>query len=142
MQASKVSVDELQVMADRCPFNAWLGLRIVSVGKGELTLTATWRDEMQGAPERRLIHGGVLASIIDAAGDYAVATMLGHASPTVDLRVDYHRIANYGPITARARVVKLGRSVSTADASLFDKDNRLIASGRGVYLTSQSTLEG
>lgn len=128
-------------MADRCPFNKWLGLRIVEVGHGELHATSVWRDEMMGAPERKLIHGGVLASLVDAAGDYAVATMLGHASPTVDLRTDYHRVAAYGDLTLRAKVVKLGRSVSTADASVFDKDGKLVASGRGVYLTSQSTRE-
>ncbi|MBD0417362.1 PaaI family thioesterase [Tianweitania sp. Rool2] len=129
-------------MADRCPFNAWLGLHIVSVGHGELELTAVWRDEMMGAPERKLIHGGVLASLIDAGGDYAVATMLGHASPTIDLRTDYHRIAAYGDLKVVGKVIKLGKTVSTADAFIYDKMGRLVASGRGVYFTSQSTLEG
>ncbi len=142
MSESAVSVEELQTMADRCPFNAWLGLRILSVGHGELEAAAVWRDEMMGAPERKLIHGGVLASLVDAGGDYAIATALGHASPTVDLRTDYHRIAAYGDLRISAKVVKLGKTVTTADASIFDKDGRLVASGRGVYLTSQSTREG
>ena len=139
MQASALTVDEMQRMADRCPFNAWLGLRIVTVSYGELRAAAAWRDEMMGAPEKKLIHGGVLAALVDAVGDYAVATMLGYASPTVDLRTDYHRVAAYGSLTIAGTVVKLGKSVSTADASVFDKDGKLVASGRGVYLTSRST---
>lgn len=142
MEISALSVTEMQALVDRCPFNAWLGIKVVSVAPGEIAIESAWREEMQGAPERRLVHGGILASLVDAAGDYAVATRLGHAAPTVDLRVDYHRIANYGTLTVKASVVKLGKSVSTADAWVYDKDKRLVASGRGVYLTSQSTREG
>ncbi|SFC27138.1 PaaI family thioesterase [Tropicimonas isoalkanivorans] len=139
MGHSTLTIPELQKMADRCPFNAWLGIAIQEAVGGRLVLTARWRDEMMGAPERKLIHGGVLASLVDAAGDYAVATLLGHASPTVDLRTDYHRVAAYGTLTVTARVVKLGRTLSVAEAEVHDIEGRLAASGRAVYLTAQTT---
>jgi uncharacterized protein (TIGR00369 family) len=51
------------------------------------------------------------------------------------MRVDYHRTALPGPLVARARIVKLGGTVATAEAEVFDGNDRLVASGRGVYLT-------
>ena len=40
-----------------------------------------------------------------------------------------------GPLLARARVIKLGGTLATAEAQLYDEHDALIASGRGVYLT-------
>ena len=33
----------------------------------------------------------------------------------------------------KVRVIKLGHTFSTADASVFDSEGRLLASGRGVF---------
>ena len=74
-----------------------------------------------------------VATLIDTASDYALAEKIGGPVPTVDLRVDYHRTALEGEITVKARVIKLGRTFSTAEASVFDSEGRLLTSGRGVF---------
>ncbi|MCZ6886089.1 MAG: PaaI family thioesterase [Alphaproteobacteria bacterium] len=58
---------------------------------------------------------------------------LGGPIPTVDLGVDYHRPALQGALTVEARVIKLGRTISAAEAFVYDSDGALLASGRGVY---------
>jgi len=86
--------------------------------------------------ERRYTHGGILSAIIDVVADYAIAAKLGRPVPTIDLRVDFHKAAMPGDITAKGRVVRLGSQYSTAEALLYDKDGELVASGRGTYFTA------
>jgi uncharacterized protein (TIGR00369 family) len=50
--------------------------------------------------------------------------------------VDYHKAALPGDLVARARIVRLGSQYSTAEASLYDKEGALVASGRGTYFTA------
>ena len=86
-------------------------------------------------PERHYTHGGILATIIDMAADYAI--MAGPAAvPTIDIRVDFHRAAIKCDMIAKARIVKLGRVYSTAEAEVYDPDGKLLASGRGTFLTN------
>ena len=82
-----------------------------------------------------LMLGGILAALIDLAGDYAIAAKLGRGVPTIDMRIDYHRTALPGPLVARANVIKIGSTLATAEAQVFDNSDKLIASGRGAYLT-------
>jgi uncharacterized protein (TIGR00369 family) len=77
----------------------------------------------------------VLASLIDLAADYAVAARLGRGAATVDMRVDYHRAAMPGPLVARAAVIKVGGTLATAEARVFDERDELVASGRALFFT-------
>ncbi|WP_151446715.1 PaaI family thioesterase [Lacisediminimonas profundi] len=127
---------ELQAIVDRSPFNRWLGMTVESVSEESILLRIRWREELISSPERQSTHGGILATLIDTSGDYAVAARIGRALPTVDLRVDYHRTATPGDLLAEARVVNLGGTLATADSRITDLSGRLIASGRGLYLTA------
>ena len=131
-----MTLDQVQALLERGPFHRWLGLKAVAVGADSVELLAPWREEWVVNPERRYTHGGILATLIDTAGDYAIAAATGKPVPTIDMRVDYHRAAMPGDLTARGRVVKLGSSFSTAEASVFDQEGMLVASGRGVYFTA------
>ena len=56
--------------------------------------------------------------------------------PTIDLRVDYHAAAMPGDLTAKGKVVRQGGQFSCAEAYVYDKDGKLVASGRGTYFTA------
>jgi uncharacterized protein (TIGR00369 family) len=130
------SVEDVQTMITRGPFHQWLGLNVVSVSDGKIELTATWREEWVVNPERRYTHGGILATLVDLAADWALVSRTGRGVPTIDLRVDYHRAAMPGTLTIRGEVVNAGRQFSVAEAKVFDADGKLLASGRGTYLTA------
>jgi uncharacterized protein (TIGR00369 family) len=136
MSQEATSVEKLQELITRGPFNKWLNFTVVKSDNDGVQLKAAWREEWVVNPERRYTHGGILASIIDVAADYAIAAQLGRPVPTIDLRVDYHKAAMPGDLTARARVVRMGSQYSTAETSLYDKDGELVASGRGTYFTA------
>ncbi|QDW36886.1 PaaI family thioesterase [Bradyrhizobium sp. KBS0727] len=130
------SVEDVQKLISRGPFHQWLGLNIVAVGEGSIELTATWREEWVVNPDRRYTHGGILATLVDLTADWAMVSKTGRGVPTIDLRVDYHRAAMPGLLTAKGKIIHFGRQFSVAEAEVFDQDNRLLASGRGTYLTA------
>jgi len=136
MSEEVISIEKLQQLITRGPFNRWLNFTVVKANADGIEVKAAWREEWVVNPERRYTHGGILAAIIDVAADYAIAAHLGRPVPTIDLRVDYHKAAMPGDLTARARVVRMGSLYSTAEAQLYDKDGELVASGRGTYFTA------
>ena len=89
-------------------------------------------------PDRRYTHGGILSAIIDVAADYAIAAKLGRPVPTIDLRVDFHKAAMPGDLTAKARVVRLGSQYSTAEASRLRQGRRAGGERAGNVLHGSS----
>jgi uncharacterized protein (TIGR00369 family) len=123
-------------MITRAPFHQWLGLEVIAVRPDSIELKAAWREEWVVNPERRYTHGGVLAALIDLAADYALVSRTGRGVPTIDIRVDYHSPAMPGDLTLRGNVIKWGSQFSVAEAQIFDQQGKLLASGRGTYLTA------
>ena len=40
--------------------------------------------------------------------------------PTIDLRVDYHRMAKPGDLIVKGKVIKLGKQFSVCEAYIYD----------------------
>lgn len=131
-----ITLEKVQALITRGPYHQWLGLQVTALGDDSIELKATWREEWVVNPERRYTHGGVLAALVDLAADWAMVKRAGRGVPTIDLRVDYHRAAMPGDLTARGTVIRWGRQFSTAEAQVFDAEGKLLASGRGTYLTA------
>jgi uncharacterized protein (TIGR00369 family) len=130
-----MTFDELNDRLRQAPFHQWLGLELKELGEDGIVVASKWRQEFVVNAKAGYTHGGILATLIDTVADYALAAKLGGPVPTVDMRVDYHRPAK-GDMTVKGRVIKLGRGVSSAEASVYDSDGNLVASGRGVYATA------
>src|SRR5690606_34316798 len=94
--------EALDRLIRNCPYHEWLGVGLKSLTSDEVELFMPWREEFVAHPEIRYTHGGILAALIDLAADFAVAAKLGRGVPTVDLRVDYHKAALPGALTAKA----------------------------------------
>ena len=134
--SEELSLGQVQALITRAPFHQWLGIKVMAVHPDGVELKATWRDEWVVNPERRYTHGGILAALIDLAADYALVGRTGRGVPTIDMRVDYHAAAMPGDLTVRGKVVKWGSQFSVAEAQIFDQQGKLLASGRGTYLTA------
>jgi len=137
--SQNVSAQRVQELITRAPFHQWLGLEVIALHPDGIELKATWREEWVVNPERRYTHGGVLAALIDLAADYALVSRTGRGVPTIDMRIDYHSPAMPGDLTLRGNVIKWGSQFSVAEAQIFDQQGKLLASGRGTYLTAAPT---
>ena len=134
--SEQITPEEVEQRLRRGPFHQWLGIKVLKVEADGIELKATWREEWVVNPDRRYTHGGVLAALVDLAADWAMVTRTGRGVPTIDMRVDYHAAAMPGDLIARGRIIKWGSQFSVAEAQVFDEGGKLLASGRGTYLTA------
>ena len=125
----------LQAWADAAPFIRYCQMRVERVdaecGLVEMSMPITPSLSRDSAGTQ--LHGGPLASLIDTAGDFAVALAVGAGVPTINCRVDYLRPAMGTRVLARALARRVGRTVGVADVDVFDDQGRLVAIGRGCY---------
>jgi len=134
--SEQMTPEEVEQLVRRSPFHQWLGIKVLAVQDDGVELKASWREEWVVHPERRYTHGGILASLVDVAADWAMVTRTRRGVPTIDMRVDYHAAAMPGDLIARGRIVKWGNQFSVAEAQVFDESGKLLASGRGTYFTA------
>lgn len=129
--------EQIAALLAESPFHSVLGLRLESLDPGaqSVAIRCDFGAQLERSPGTGQYHGGVIASVIDIAGDFALIVVLGHGVPTINFRVDYLRPALKGALIARARVRKSGRTVGVVDIDVEDESGRLIAVGRGCYGT-------
>jgi uncharacterized protein (TIGR00369 family) len=116
------------------PFLKLLGIEVESVAPGTATLVLPVRAELMRNDD--IVHGGVMASLIDSAFAFAIIPILdeGERTVTVDLTIHYLRPVSSGAAKAVARVVRAGRRVITVSAELFDENDKLAATALSTYL--------
>ena len=123
----------VQQALEAAPFHRWLGVSVTETGADEIKLSMPWRDELVSNPKVESAHGGVLAALSDLTGVDALVATGNMTLATADLRVDYHQLATRGPLTTVGKVVRLGGTLSVAEASVLSSDGDLLSSGRGAY---------
>lgn len=135
--ASPPTLEQISSLLAESVFHQVLGLRLESFDPASqsVAIRCGFGSQVERSPGSGQYHGGVIASLIDIAGDFALIAVLGHGVPTINIRIDYLRPALKGDLVARARVRKSGRTVGVVDIDVDDEDGRLIAVGRGCYGT-------
>lgn len=113
-----------------------LGISIHSIEVGRLRLALPMRPELGTYRRDHVMHGGAIASLIDAAG--AVARTLQApdepawaAVATTDLNVSYLDAATTD-LLADARVLRIGRSVAFVEVEVRNTEDLLVAIGRAT----------
>lgn len=121
---------------DPPPVGHLTGWRATEVDEGRVTWVmpaSRWFCNPAGS-----FYGGAVAMLADVAMNAALTTTLpaGTAYGTLDIKVNFLRppIADERDITARARVVRRGRTVAVTTADLEDAD------GRGIAMAVSSSM--
>ena len=121
------------------PFHQVLGLELsrTNVEEQYIEVRMPFSPDIERGAGSGQYHGGVIASLIDIAGDNALVWALGFGVPTINFRTDYVRPAFNTTLRARANIRRIGRTVGVVDVDVYDDANRLIAVGRGCYGTRE-----
>lgn len=130
-------LDDLRETTAQAPFHQWLRPEVIEADEtsGRVVVSLAVRPEFRRDPERPEVHGGVIAALVDIAGHAAIAAKLRRAAATIDLRVDYMRLAGGSTLLATAEPLKAGRSIGFVDIRVTDDQKRLVAVGRCVFST-------
>ena len=110
-----------------------LGYRAVRQGDGESVIE--WEatpDYCFHAPSGPIVHGGMVATLLDTAMGGACWSLVGDDESflTADLRVEFMRSARPGTLRAEGRVIQRSRTVAFCSADLYDGAGELLASAR------------
>jgi uncharacterized protein (TIGR00369 family) len=122
------------------PFAKLLGIKLDAIEAGEATLSLRIREEFK--QNAGVVHGGVIASLIDSATAFAILPLLNpdERTTTVDLTISYLRPLVAGVVVARAKVLRAGRRMIATSAELFDDDGKLAATALSTYIRLPKTL--
>jgi len=132
-------------------FNEYLGFTMGEYSPGSVSIIFEMRPELIGHFMHGRLHGGVISSVLDAAGGlaviWAIAELYATESAeqilerfrmiaTIDIRIDYLRPGIGEKFIADASVVRLGRRIAATQAVLRSDSGREIASANGAYIVS------
>ena len=83
-----------------------------------------------------IVHGGVLATLIDTATFWSVFMRLPQDAGLVniDLKLNYLRPVSNGTISARGACIRSGRTISYAEARVEDAAGELLAHGTSTLM--------
>lgn len=125
------------IIEEVIPFHKVLGLQLVSAGDGNAQILIPFRPELVGDPRTDRIHGGVIATAMDAAGGAAAITTLANTKDqlsTIDIRVDYLFPGKPEDIIVEGKIVKDGKNIIFTQMKAFHvHEQELIAEGRAIY---------
>ena len=133
MSTPSLALRDIQFALEAAPFHRWLGIKAISADEDALRLEMPWRDEVVSNPRVQSAHGGILASLIDLTGFYALLASGNAPAATADLRVDYHKAATPSTLSVTGKVIRLGSTISVAEATIRNSGGVLLSSGRGAY---------
>ena len=130
------------VLENRVPFNRFLGLKLVEAREGFVVVKMPYKPELIGDPRKPALHGGVLATILDAVGGAAGMTTLQSTRDylaTIDLRVDYLQPGEPEDLLAEGKLVRSGSRILFTHMVAYQGENRrVVAEARGVYHVRRS----
>jgi uncharacterized protein (TIGR00369 family) len=109
--------ERVQISLNRQGMMKHLGVRLLGVSPGEVTLGMPYADcvtQQQGG-----FHGGAMGALADIAGGYAALTVApdGMEVTTVEYKINFLAAFQGGELQATGRVTKAGKRiiVTTAD---------------------------
>jgi len=119
------------------PFHKLLGVRVDRIEEDRVRLFIPFREDLLGHADSNMIHGGVISTLADICGGFAVWTRCERNDfvVTITLSVDYLRPAAARDLYAEARIRLLGNKVGNAHVVIWSEGSPdvHVAEGRGVY---------
>ncbi|HKF31201.1 MAG TPA: PaaI family thioesterase [Jatrophihabitantaceae bacterium] len=88
-----------------------------------------------------IVHGGVIATLIDSATFWAAYLRLPEDTGlvNVDLKLNYLTATTSGRMTVHSRCLRAGRQLSYTEASVVDQDGDLVAHGTSTLMARSGT---
>ena len=115
------------------PFYSTLGFRLIEIKDGHAHFEIDLREELT---QNGMVHGGVLASMIDstcACAAYSLIYPKGWVT-TIDLQVSYLKPVSKGTLTAKAECLRSGKNISFCESKIYNEKGELICIGTSQLL--------
>jgi uncharacterized protein (TIGR00369 family) len=117
----------------KIPIVDFLQLKVISLEEGFCEIEVPRRLSYDGIFES--FHGGLLMTIADSAACFAIFTRSGPRIQltTTDMNIRF-LAACRSDVTAKARLIKFGKTMCPVGVELFDEDNQMVAVAQVNYI--------
>jgi len=138
------------IFEEHVPFNRFVGFKLASLDPKNPRVRFDMRPELIGNPQRQILHGGVISSVLDLMAGVVIHIALFEKDSehlafkdgkpvfpnigTIDLRVDYLRPGRGAWFEASGQVVRMGKRIAVAHMQLENDSGELIATGSAAYV--------
>jgi len=137
------------VIEEKIPFCQLLGVKVVSLNPDRPELRIDMRENLLGNFAQGMLHGGVIASVLDSVAGIAILLKMAHTHPkadamsqvgefgqmsTIDLRIDYLKPGKGKSFIATAEVTRLGKRVANVLMEMRDEKGERIATGAAAFM--------
>ncbi|MFZ6657559.1 thioesterase family protein [Undibacterium sp. TJN19] len=137
------------VIEEKIPFCNLLGMKVTCFDADAPQLSIDMRDSLLGNFAQGMLHGGVIASLLDSVAGVAILLKMAEQSPqddvaaqirefgkmsTIDLRIDYLQPGRGKRFVATAEVTRLGKRVANVLMDLRNEKGDRIATGAAAFM--------
>lgn len=144
-----IALEQFSHIFTEIPFNHILGLKLDFIEQDHIQMSFDMRQDLIGNFVHRILHGGVISSVLDMAG--GAAAMIAHVKKhtshdlmqlseqlgkagTVNIHVDYLRPGKGNHFIAKAYVLRSGNKITVTRMELYNEEQILIATATGTYM--------
>jgi uncharacterized protein (TIGR00369 family) len=132
LKKAMLSVQQMREALREMSFNQLLGIRLVRIHKDGV-IDGKLRPDLMNA--HGVLHGGVTATMADAAVGIAMTTRVGRpAATTVEMKLNYLRPVVGGKITAHCYLLRMGATLCIGRVDLFDDAKELVSTALVTYM--------
>jgi uncharacterized protein (TIGR00369 family) len=130
----KATLEQTRAVLRRISFDSLLGMEVSKLHPDGITLRCKVRKELLNLAGA--LHGGVAASLADAAVGVAIHHRFGGKRPisTVELKVNYFRPVLKGTVFARARLLRVGSTLCVGRVDLTDDQRNAVGTAIATYI--------
>ncbi|MEM6554555.1 MAG: PaaI family thioesterase [Pseudomonadota bacterium] len=133
--------DNMANMMSVAPWANEMGFEVTRIEKGHIWGVQPFREHLVGDLENRVIHGGVITTLLDSLCGMSCGTSLKEFRfvATLDLRIDYMRPAESGrDVLAEAECYHVTKSVAFCRAWAYHESrDKVIATAQGAFAINQ-----
>lgn len=105
-----------------------IGLKL-TFEEDEEYVWAKWLPDINFQGYNNVVHGGIIATLLDEIGAWYVAVKIGTAGVTQNLNIDYLKplYLTKGPVSIRAKLLDKIKNNARMECEVFDSGDNLCA---------------
>jgi uncharacterized protein (TIGR00369 family) len=128
-------VERINKIVNNSPFFKLISMQIRDIGAGYSVIEIDLAQKH--LQPFGYVHGGVFASIIDAAAFWALYYDIDEkdaGATTVDLKLNYLEPAQSGKLIAKGRRIRMGKTLGYAEVEVSDENEKILAHGTSTVI--------
>jgi len=134
LQLNDDYIHKLIEMVNSSPYPQHLRMHLVSISVDNAMVKL--KTEKCHLQPFGIVHGGVMATLVDTATFWSVFLRLPEDAGLVniDLKLNYLKSISTGMMTTQGRCIRAGRSISYAEARVKDENGNILAHGTSTLM--------